>query len=133
MVQITSMGRPETIFLPQNTSVFMDRYPDVFGKVREVMKAPTEIVRKRVGVDELLPAEQKPITILPSASCLVEAIPGPEAIFTGPFLPLPGLVEEQGRLRRRLSSFNMQLSGAPGLLEWLSNGDPTKPVIYVAL
>jgi hypothetical protein len=131
MVQITSMGRPETMHQPQNMAIFMERYPDAFGKVQEAMKVPGDVARKRIGVDAMLPRDRKPLTILPSASCLVEANPGPEAIFTGPFLPLPGLVEEKGRMRRRLSSFNMQIDS--GLLSWLSDGDLTTPVIYVAL
>jgi len=128
LVQITSMGRPETMMLPENAAIMLQRYPNVFAMIGAKLGGMRQVLTKRIGMD-LLPPDQSPTIILPSASCLVDATPPPEAIFTGPFLPLPGLIEDQKM--RRLSSFNMQISGA--LQEWLHQGDPTLPVIYVAL
>jgi len=132
MVQITSMGRPETVIEPWNMCVMLWRYFSVFLTIKKKLDSLKEDFAKRCGVDKLIPDGTNPTTLLPSTAALVGKITGPEAVFTGPFMPLPGLVKKQSALERQ-SSFDAKVAEDPKLQEWLSKGDQSKPLIYVAL
>eukprot|EP00747_Dinoflagellata_sp_TGD_P115362 gnl/TRDRNA2_/TRDRNA2_172142_c0_seq1.p1 gnl/TRDRNA2_/TRDRNA2_172142_c0~~gnl/TRDRNA2_/TRDRNA2_172142_c0_seq1.p1 ORF type:complete len:490 (-),score=55.61 gnl/TRDRNA2_/TRDRNA2_172142_c0_seq1:111-1580(-) len=137
MVQITTMGRPETSFTFGRFAKLIVRYPLTVARlIRAILRMRRFIVAEAMmnGSMPLLPEKEPhlPINILPSEEALVEQeVPvNPSDFFTGPFLQLPARTGESFLQGRPLDEFP-DIQG--DLKTFLSRtASEKKPLVYVA-
>lgn len=135
LVRIVSMGRTEVVLQPCNLMKLVCFHFGAMRKFMAVMPGHEAKLAKRVPKPWPKEGSDEPISLFPSTQELVEEAPAPFEVYVGPFLPLPGLVEEDTNTRRSLrrqSTFNQALSENVELAEFLAR-DVTTPIVYLAL
>lgn len=134
MVCITSMGRPESVTKVYNAARIGGEHPEIALKLIPDGFQITKALQQRVG-GMMIPMWKKPITIYPGAQVLVEDPPLPHELYTGPFLPLPGLLDADADKKKlaRSATFSMRLKDAPELESFLNDNADGLPIVYLAL
>lgn len=132
---ITSYGRPEAMKSPK---VALRMLCCHFGQMKKVMATVAECEQmflEKCPKPWLAEGKDEPFTFYPGCQDLVPDPPKDFEVYIGPFLPIPGLVEEDASKRtslRRQSTFNQAMSEHADLSEFLAR-DSTLPIVYVAL
>jgi len=125
-----SQGRPETVIAPCNVLVMTCRYFRTIRSIMHNMQNVTAGLKKWLGPSvKLLPLWDPPLMVFPGPEFLSRPALGFE-IYTGPFLPLPDLVEANKLMRSQ--SFNAKVAEDQGLAQFLHAGDG-QPIVYLAL